>query len=160
MRDATRQAAIRAGGMVQDALVLDLIQGHTVIESLFGTGLGTRLELENSAHGKSCVAPGADRADLRGLRAATDDREVDGTLAAEIAKTRKRGWGRPRPSRSSTASMRWQRRCSTIPAHHRLDRRRPAIESIAPEPNRKQIDAVVGAAQRISSALGWRRHSS
>jgi len=29
---------------------------------------------------------------------------------------------------------------------------------IAPEPSRKQIDAVVGAAQRISRALGWRQH--
>ena len=54
LRDETQQAATICS-MVQDSLVvLDLIQGHTVIE--FGTRPGTRLALDASAHGKVWLA--------------------------------------------------------------------------------------------------------
>ena len=161
LRDATRQAATVCG-MVQDALVvLDLIQGHTVIE--FGTRPGTRLELENSAHGKVWLAFGAGAPIERTLAASrapprTTARST--ALAAEIAKTRKRGW--------ATAPNQVIDGVNALAAPV-LDHSGHIIGSIAivgptqfiaPEPSRKQIDAVVGAAQRISSALGWRRHSS
>ena len=34
-----------------------------------------------------------------------------------------------------------------------------ATQYIPPEPARAQIEAVVGAAQRISRALGWKQHN-
>jgi DNA-binding IclR family transcriptional regulator len=158
LRDATRQAATVCG-MVQDALVvLDLIQGHTVIE--FGTRPGTRLELENSAHGKVWLAFGApiERA-LATAAGRTPSRAAKSTaLAAEIAKTRKRGW--------ATAPNQVIDGVNALAAPV-LDHSGHIIGSIAivgptqfiaPEPSRKQIDAVVGAAQRISRALGWRQH--
>jgi DNA-binding IclR family transcriptional regulator len=33
-----------------------------------------------------------------------------------------------------------------------------ATQFIPPQPGRAQIDAVLGAARRISRALGWRQH--
>lgn len=146
LRDATRQAATVCG-MVQDALVvLDLIQGHTVIE--FGVRPGTRLALEASAHGKVWLAFASDAARMPASRTST--------LAPELARVRKRGW--------ATAPSEVVAGVNALAAPV-LDHTGRIAGSIAivgatqfipPEPARAQIDAVVGAARRISSALGWR----
>ena len=112
LRDGTQQAATVCG-MVQDSLVvLDLIQGHTVIE--FGTRPGTRLALDASAHGKVWLAfsSGApiERALARGP-AGAEDRRPSCRKSRRFAAAAGR---RPR-ARSSRASMRSRRRCSIIP---------------------------------------------
>src|SRR6266436_3391045 len=87
LRDTTQQAATVCG-MVQDSpVVLDLIQGHTVIE--FGTRPGTRLALEGSAHGKVWLAffsgPAIEQALARSQAGKS-------RLAQDIARVRRRGW--------------------------------------------------------------------
>ena len=158
LRDATRQAATVCG-MVQDALVvLDLIQGHTVIE--FGTRPGTRLELENSAHGKVWLAFGAGAPIERTSavsRAPPRTTAKSTALAAEIAKIAQARLGHRAQSRSSTASMRWRRRCSTIP--RASSARSPS--SAPPSSSRRSRAASRSTRwsappQRISRALGWR----
>jgi DNA-binding IclR family transcriptional regulator len=151
LRDKTQQAATVCG-MVQDSpVVLDLIQGHTVIE--FGTKPGTRLPLDASAHGKTWLAFASGAAIERTL---TRAREHKPALAQEIAKVRRRGW--------ATAPNEVIEGVNTLAAPV-LDHSARMVGSIAivgatqfiaPEPSRAQIDAVVGAARRISRALGWK----
>ena len=58
LRDTTQQAATVCGLIQGSVVVLDLIQGRTLVE--FGTRPGTRLDLETSAHGKVWLAFGAE----------------------------------------------------------------------------------------------------
>jgi DNA-binding IclR family transcriptional regulator len=151
LRDATRQAATVCS-MVQDALVvLDLIQGHTVIE--FGTRPGTRLALEASAHGKVWLAFASDTPTAQALARVPAGRAT--ALAQELARVRKRGW--------ATAPSEVVDGVNALAAPV-LDHSGRITGSVAivgatqfipPEPARAQIDAVVGAARRISGALGW-----
>jgi DNA-binding IclR family transcriptional regulator len=79
-------------------------------------------------------------------------------LAHEIARVRRRGW--------ATAPNEVVEGVNALAAPV-LDHATRMVGSIAivgatqfipPEPGRAQIDAVLGAARRISRALGWRRH--
>jgi DNA-binding IclR family transcriptional regulator len=156
LRNATRQAATVCG-MVQDSLVvLDLVQGHTVIE--FGIRPGTRLALHSSAHGKVWLAFSADAVAPASAAADRLNRTRKTTLAQEIARVRRRGW--------ATAPSAVVDGVNALAAPV-LDHSARIVGSIAivgatqfipPEPGRAQIDAVVGAARRISRALGWRQH--
>jgi DNA-binding IclR family transcriptional regulator len=151
LRDATRQAATVCA-MAQEALVvLDLIQGHSVIE--FGTRPGTRLSLTASAHGKVWLAFSSGAPLARALAHAPAGRPT--ALARDIARVRKRGW--------STAPSEVVDGVNALAAPV-FDYSARMVGSIAivgatqfipPEPGRAQIEAVVGAARRISSALGW-----
>jgi IclR family transcriptional regulator, acetate operon repressor len=151
LRDKTQQAATVCG-MVQDApVVLDLIQGYSVID--FGTRPGTRLALDGSAHGKTWLAFSSGAPIERALARA---REHKPALVQEIAKVRRRGW--------ATAPNEVIDGVNTLAAPV-LDHSARMVGSIAivgatqfiaPEPSRAQIDAVVGAARRISRALGWK----
>src|SRR5262245_30275232 len=95
LRDATQQAATVCGLVQGEVVVLDLIQGHTVIE--FGTRPGTRLELDVSAHGKVWLAFGphnlSDRM-LAGARIASSSRRAANAnaLQRDIDTVRQRGW--------------------------------------------------------------------
>jgi IclR family acetate operon transcriptional repressor len=160
LRDTTKQAATVCA-MVQNAIVvLDLVQaGHTVVE--FGTRPGTRLELGVSAHGKVWLAFGTGAAveqALAAMREASRSSEKWAALAAEIARVRKRGWATA-PNQvvdgvnalAAPVFDHSARICGSIAIVG-------ATQFIAGEPSRSQIEAVVGAAQRISRALGWRQH--
>jgi DNA-binding IclR family transcriptional regulator len=155
LRNATRQAATVCS-MVQDALVvLDLVQGQTVIE--FGIRPGTRLALHSSAHGKVWLAFSTEAALAPALAASgRPDRTQKPAFSQEIAKVRRRGW--------ATAPSAVVDGVNALAAPV-LDHSARIVGSIAivgatqfipPEPGRTQIDAVVGAARRISRALGWR----
>jgi IclR family transcriptional regulator, acetate operon repressor len=155
LRDETQQAATICS-MVQDSLVvLDLIQGHTVIE--FGTRPGTRLALDASAHGKVWLAFSSGAAIEHVL---TRSRACKTPIfVQELAKVRRRGW--------ATAASEVIDGVNALAAPV-FDHSARMIGSIAivgatqfipPEPNRAQIDAVVGAAQRVSRALGWRHRN-
>jgi DNA-binding IclR family transcriptional regulator len=151
LRDKTQQAATVCG-MVQDApVVLDLMQGHTVIE--FGTRPGTRLSLEASAHGKAWLAFSTGAPIAQALARAQAGKSG---LVQEIAKIRKRGW--------STAPDDVIEGVNALaaPVYDHSARMVGSIaivgatQFIPREPARAQIEAVVGAARRISHALGWK----
>jgi DNA-binding IclR family transcriptional regulator len=155
LRDETRQA-VTICSMVQDSLVvLDLIQGHSVIE--FGTRPGTRLALDASAHGKVWLAFSSGAAIEQLL---TRSRACKTPIfVQELAKVRRRGW--------ATAASEVIDGVNALAAPV-FDHSARMIGSIAivgatqyipPEPSRAQIDAVVGAAQRVSRALGWKHRN-
>ena len=156
LRDRTQQAATVCG-LVQDSLVvLDLIQGHTVIE--FGTRPGTRLALDASAHGKVWLAFSSGAPIERALARAPSRAGKPMALPQEIARVRRRGW--------ATAASEVIDGVNALAAPV-LDHSNRMVGSIAivgatqfipPEPDRSQIEAVLGAARRISRALGWRQH--
>ncbi|HKA78667.1 MAG TPA: IclR family transcriptional regulator [Xanthobacteraceae bacterium] len=154
LRDRTQQAATICGMVQESLVVLDLIQGHTVIE--FGTRPGTRLALDASAHGKVWLAFSSGAPIEQTL---TQSRACKSPIfIQEIAKVRRRGW--------ATAASEVIEGVNALAAPV-FDHSARMIGSIAivgatqyipPEPARAQIEAVVGAAQRISRALGWRQH--
>jgi DNA-binding IclR family transcriptional regulator len=152
LRDETQQAATICS-MVQDSLVvLDLIQGHTVIE--FGTRPGTRLALDASAHGKVWLAfssgPAIEHLLTRSRACKTP------IFVQELAKVRRRGWA------TAASEVIDGVNALAAPVFDHSARMVGSIaivgatQYIAPEPSRAQIDAVVGAAQRVSRALGWK----
>jgi IclR family acetate operon transcriptional repressor len=157
LRDATQQA-VTICGMVQGGLVvLELIQGQTVVE--FGTRPGTRLALEISAHGKIWMAFGPNgllEKTLAGARAVGARRPNATALMREIERVRKRGWATaPNQIIGGVNAL-----AAPVLDHAACLAGSVAIvgatELIHAEPNRKQIEAVIGAAKRISTALGWR----
>jgi DNA-binding IclR family transcriptional regulator len=155
LRDETQQAATICS-MVQDSLVvLDLIQGQTVIE--FGTRPGTRLALDASAHGKVWLAFSSGAA-IEQLLTRTRACKTP-IFVQELAKVRRRGW--------ATAASEVIDGVNALAAPV-FDHSARMVGSIAivgatqfipPEPGRAQIDAVVGAAQRVSRALGWKHRN-
>jgi DNA-binding IclR family transcriptional regulator len=153
LRDKTQQAATVCGMVQGSPVVLDLIQGHTVIE--FGTRPGTRLALEASAHGKVWLAFSSG---VPFEQALTRSHTGKPGLVEEITKIRRRGW--------ATAPNEVVDGVNALAAPV-LDHSAQMVGSIAivgatqfiaAEPGRAQIDAVVGAARRISQALGWKEH--
>lgn len=156
LRDGTQQAATVCS-LVQDSLVvLDLIQGHTVIE--FGIRPGTRLALDASAHGKVWLAFSSAAPIERVLGRGPSRTAKPAALVQEIARVRRRGW--------ATAASEVVDGVNALAAPV-FDHSATMVGSIAivgatqfipPEPGRNQIEAVVGAAKRVSRALGWRHH--
>jgi DNA-binding IclR family transcriptional regulator len=156
LRDGTQQAATVCS-LVQDSLVvLDLIQGHTVIE--FGIRPGTRLALDASAHGKVWLAFSSAAPIERALARGPSRTAKPAALVQEIARVRRRGW--------ATAASEVVDGVNALAAPV-FDHSATMVGSIAivgatqfipPEPGRNQIEAVVGAAKRVSRALGWRHH--
>jgi DNA-binding IclR family transcriptional regulator len=155
LRDETQQAATICS-MVQDSLVvLDLIQGHTVIE--FGTRPGTRLALDASAHGKVWLAfssnPAIEQILTRSRACKTP------IFVQELAKVRRRGWA------TAASEVIDGVNALAAPVFDHSARMVGSIaivgatQFISPEPTRAQIDAVVGAAQRVSRALGWKHRN-
>jgi DNA-binding IclR family transcriptional regulator len=157
LRDATQQAATICSLVQGEVVVLDLIQGHTVIE--FGTRPGTRLELEVSAHGKVWLAFGPEgllERRLARMRMTSGSRRAGnaGALTREIEAVRKRGWATA-PNQviggvNALAAPVFDHTSSLVGSVAIVG----ATEFIRPEPSRKQIDAVVGAARRMSKTLG------
>ena len=149
LRDATRQAATVCRLVQGELVVLDLIQGHTVIE--FGTRPGTRLALAMSAHGKVWLAFSDDRAVAAALPAPRT------TLAQELVRVRKRGWATaPNEVIAGVNAL-------AAPVRDHAGRIAGSIaivgatQFIGAEPHRAQLDAVLAAARRISNALGFKQ---
>jgi DNA-binding IclR family transcriptional regulator len=153
LRDATQQAATICRVVHGALVVLELIQGHTVIE--FGTRPGTRLALDASAHGKVWLAFSSGPA-IEQARA--QPRAGRPALAQEITKVRRRGWatapGEVVDGVNALAAPVFDHSARMVGSIAIVG----ATQFIPPEPGRGQIDAVLGAARRISRALGWRQH--
>lgn len=159
LRDRTGQAVTLCDVIDEELIVLELIQGRTMIE--FAMRPGTRLAFHASAHGKIWLAfgsPERSRAVAAGeLKAWTPSTIVSGeALLTEIARVRECGW--------ATAPDQVITGVNTLAAPV-FDHRKALVGSIAivgstqfiaPEPNPEQIREVVGAAARISRGLTWK----
>ncbi|WP_342642520.1 IclR family transcriptional regulator [Rhodoligotrophos ferricapiens] len=164
LRDASGQAVTICKAIDDEVVVLDLIQGQTVIE--FGTRPGTRLPTYASAHGKIWLAFGPKALLARTLdaqrKALTPQTLVDpSALTTEIDLVRERGW--------STAPNEVVTGVNALAAPI-FDHRGELAGSLAivgftqfiPEqPNPRQVEQVVETARRISRSLGgtlgWRQ---
>ncbi|SEG31037.1 IclR family transcriptional regulator [Bosea lathyri] len=158
LRDRTGQAVTLCAVIDEELIVLELIQGRTMIE--FAMRPGTRLAFHASAHGKTWLAFGSPERTKKiaagELKAWTPTTIVSGDdLLAEIAIVRERGW--------ATAPDQVITGVNTLAAPV-FDHRKMLVGSIAlvgatqfipPVPDAEQIREVVGSAARISRGLTW-----
>ncbi len=159
LRDQTGQAVTLCTVVDAALVVLELVQGRTIID--FSTRPGTQLDFHASAHGKIWLAFGP-----AGIGAAVAKSELTAwtaqtltghaALAAEIAAVRAQGW--------STAPDQVLTGVNTIAAPV-FDHHGQLIASIAIVGSTQFIPAapdvalwgdVVACARRISTDLGWR----
>ncbi len=159
LRDRTGQAVTICALVDGEVVVLELVQGRTLIE--FATRPGTRLDFHASAHGKVWLAFGtADllpRALAAPLKSWTAHTITDpDALAREISLVRQRRW--------STAPDEVLTGVNTLAAPI-FDHRGTLVGSLAivgatqfipPDPPDTQVAEVTGTAARISRSLGWR----
>lgn len=155
VRDATRQAVTICTLVQDEVVVLDLLQGRSVIE--FGIRPGTRLDLRNSAHGKIWMAFGPPHLASMAERLPTPPGRSAGNLSKELSTIRSRGW--------STSPNQVVNGVNAMAAPI-FDFSNALVGSIAivgstqfipDEPSREQVDAILNASRRISQRLGWRK---
>lgn len=159
LRDRTGQAVTICALIDGDLVVLELMQGRTLID--FSTRPGTRLDFHASAHGKVWLAFGpthlADRVLAGPLKSWTPQTlSTPAILRAEITAVKARGW--------STAPDEVITGVNTIAAPI-FDHRGVLVGSLAivgatqfipSNPEDAQVAEVTGAAGRVSRSLGWR----
>lgn len=159
LRDATEQAVTLCGLVDRELVVLELIQGRTVIE--FGTRPGTRLDFHASAHGRCWLAftdPDFREAMLAApLKAWTPRTLVDrDALRAAIAEVAARGWATAADEIITSVNA----LAAPIFDHRNAIAGTVAIvgatQFIPSPPHDTQVREVLAAAERISTALGWR----
>lgn len=159
LRDQTGQAVTLCTLIDDELVVLELVQGRTIIE--FATRPGTRLALHASAHGRVWLAFGPlrllDDVTAKPLVAWTPSTLTDPlALRREVERTRADGW--------ATAPDQVLTGVNTVAAPV-FDHRGQLAASIAivgstqfiaREPDPAQLTEVTGCAGRISRDLGWR----
>ena len=159
LRDQTGQAVTLCTAVDEALVVLELVQGRTIID--FSTRPGTQLDFHASAHGKIWLAfgPNAVRQKVAAtqLTAWTDRTITDhAALAKEVAIVRSRAW--------ATAPDQVLTGVNTLAApvfdHHGALIASIAIvgstQFIPPAPDEAQWTDVLACARRISTELGWR----
>lgn len=153
LRDATKQAVTVCALVQDDVVVLDLLQGRSVIE--FGIRPGTRLDLRNSSHGKIWLAFGPPHLTAIAERMrASGDKSV--SLSQEIDTIRARGWSTA-PNQvvagvNAMAAPIFDFTGKLVGSMAIVG----ATQFIAEEPSREHVKAILDASQRISQRLGWR----
>lgn len=159
LRDATGQAVTICSSIDNEIVVLELIQGHSLIE--FGTRPGTRMKAHASAHGKIWLAFGPKamfEQTLNGHREAFTAQTVldEAHLRAEIDAVRERGWS-VAPNEvvigvNALAAPIFDHRAELVGSIAIVD----STQFIPAQPEVAQVAVVVDTARRISRALGWR----
>jgi DNA-binding IclR family transcriptional regulator len=159
LRDETGQA-VTVSALVEDqVLVLELLQGRTIVE--FGTRPGTVLDLHASAHGKVALAFGPadlqERSLARPLKPWTPQTiRTRPALERAIAQVRARGWATAPnevlPAVNALAAPIFDHRGAYAGAIAIVG----STQYIAATPTPQQIALVTGTAQRVSRELGFR----
>lgn len=159
LRDATEQAVTICRMVDGELVVLDLVQGRTVIE--FGTRPGTRFDLHASAHGKVWLAFGLP-ALLERILAAPLRRWTPQTITEpdrlrdEVALVRRQGWA------AAADEMITAVNAVAAPV---FDHRNQIAGSIAivgatqfipSPPDALHLERILASARTISQGLGWR----
>lgn len=158
LRDTTGLATTLSAMVDDELVVLDLIEGRSIID--FSTRPGTRLALHASAHGKIWLAFGP-----HDLLEATANRALDGWTSAtlttpaalrrEIGVVRSRGWasapGEVMPGVNALSAPVFDHRAQLVAAVAIVG----STQAIPAQPNRDLIDQVVACARTISTELGW-----
>ena len=159
LRDRTGQAVTLCALIDDEVVVLELVQGRSVIE--FATRPGTRLAFHASAHGRIWLAFGPMRllqeTLAKPLPAWTPHTLTDpAALRTDVARARGRGW--------ATAPDQVLTGVNTLAAPV-FDHRGQLVASIAivgstqfiePDPSASQLKDVTDCARSLSHDLGWR----
>jgi DNA-binding IclR family transcriptional regulator len=159
LRDRTEQAVTLCGLIDGKLVVLDLVNGRTIIE--FGTRPGAQMALHASAHGKIWLAFGPAvlarslaKGELKAWTPSTHTRHDD--LADELDLVRRQGWAIA-PNQVITgvnalAAPIFDFRNELVGSVAIVG----ATQYIAETPSAAQVSDVVESARRISDSLGWR----
>ncbi len=159
LRDETGQAVTLSTLVEGKVVVLDLVQGHSVVE--FGIRPGTQMSLHCSAHGKVALAFGpASLLEhcLKGPLAASGPESVTSAaqLKKQVAAVQRQGWA----TAANEVLFGMNALAAPIFDHRGGFAGALAIvgstQYIAAKPQAQQLAQVTGAAGRISRQLGWR----
>jgi DNA-binding IclR family transcriptional regulator len=160
LRDEAEQAVTLSALVQEQAVVLEVLQGRAIVN--FATQPGTVLDLHASAHGKVALAFGPaallDACMHRPLKAWTPETICTRAgLQRAIEEVRMRGWAvAPNQVLHGVNGL-------AAPIFNHLGAYVGAVaivgsvQHIAATPSKQQLKAVVGAAERISQKLGWRK---
>jgi DNA-binding IclR family transcriptional regulator len=158
LRDETTQPVTLSALLDGQVVVLDVLQGHAVIN--FGTQAGTVLDLHASAHGKIALAFGPEallkRCVSKSLKPLTSHTICSHqALQRAISQVRSRGWATaPNQVLDGVNGL-------AAPIFNHTGTYAGAvaiagsIQYIPASPSAKQIKAVTRAAEHISRKLGW-----
>lgn len=158
LRDETGQAATICALVDDELIVLDLVEGRSIIE--FGTRPGTRFDFHASAHGRIWLAFGphelSSRVMAAPLRAWTDETITSlAALRREIEKVRARGWatsaGQVMPGVNALAAPVFDHRGELAASVAIVG----STQTITPTPPGSQINAIMACGQQVSAACGW-----
>jgi DNA-binding IclR family transcriptional regulator len=158
LRDDTGQAVTVSTLVEGQVVVLELLQGQTIVE--FGTRPGTALDLHASAHGKVALAFGPadllEKCSSRNLKAWTPQTiRTRAALERAVAQVRTRGWSTAPnevlPGVNALAAPIFDHRGGYAGAIAIVG----STQYIAGCPSTQQVARVTSAAQRVSLALGW-----
>ncbi len=160
LRDATGQAVTVSALVDGRVVVLDLVQGSSVIE--FGIRPGTEMSLTRSAHGKVALAFGPAQLLADSLRRASTSKSSAGidaeSLARQIEAARKQGWVTAANEvvfgMNALAAPVFDSRGAYAGAIAIVG----SVQFIAARPKASQHARVKQAARQISHQLGWRSH--
>jgi DNA-binding IclR family transcriptional regulator len=158
LRDETGQAVTVSALVEGQVVVLELLQGRTIVE--FGTRPGTVLDLHASAHGKVALAFGpaelVERSLAGPLKPWTPQTiRTRPALERAIAQIRARGWATAPnevlPGVNALAAPLLDHRGDYAGALAIVG----STQYIAPTPTPQQVALVTGAARRVSRELGF-----
>ncbi len=155
LRDASGQAVTLSSLIDERVIVVDLVQGHSLIE--FGIRPGTEMNLAGTAHGRVALAFGPAALHARGSQTGKPqgDRTV---LDRQLSAIRRQGWA------TAANEVVFGVNALAAPVFGANGRYHGAlaivgsVQFIPARPSAEQIAQVTGAAEAISSHLGWRAH--
>ena len=160
LRDETGQAVTLSTLTEGKVVVLDLVQGQSVVE--FGIRPGTQMGLHSSAHGKVALAFGPAAlldACLRAPLVASSPETVTSAaqLKKHVATVKRYGWA----TAANEVVLGINALAAPVFDHRGGFAGALAIvgstQFIAAKPPARQLAQVMGAAARISAQLGWRK---
>jgi DNA-binding IclR family transcriptional regulator len=160
LRDETGQAVTLSTLVEGKVVVLDLVQGQSVVE--FGIRPGTQMGLHNSAHGKVALAfaPPALMESSLGMPLLASSKETitnPAQLKKHVAVVQRQGWA------TAANEVVFGINALAAPIFDHRGGYAGAIaivgstQYIASRPEARQLAQVTGAAGRISGQLGWRK---
>ena len=158
LREATALAVTASAVVGEEIVVLEMLQGRSVIE--FGVRPGSRLDFHASAHGLVALAFGPpelmDAVLARPLRAWTEHTLTEaGAIRREAARVRRDGWA------TAVDAVQIGVNALAAPVFDHRGACRGALalvgstQSIPAQPSEQQIALVTDAAAQASRSLGW-----
>lgn len=153
LRDTSGQAVTLSALIDSRVIVVDLLQGHTLIE--FGVRPGTDMDLTRTAHGRTALAFGP--VSLRPVSGRmAGSRQNNAALERQLSSIRKQGWA------TAANEVMYGMNALASPVFDAGGQYLGAVaivgsvQYIPAKPSAAQIEQVKGAALAISSHMGWR----